>query len=979
MRSCLLALVLPVVLPAVLHAQPDPASVLRWRNIGPNRGGRSIAVAGSSARPFEYYFGATGGGLWKTTDGGTSWAPVTDGLLASSSVGAVAVAPSNPDVVYVGMGETQLRGNVMQGDGLYRSTDGGRTWTHAGLRGTQAIGRVRVDPADPDRVYVAALGDPFGPSDERGVYRTTDGGRTWQRVLHRGPSAGAVDLIIDPNDSQVLYATTWQVYRTPWLLWSGGEGSGLFKSVDGGTTWTNLTRNPGLPTGVLGKVTIAVSGAASRRLYANIEAREGGLHRSDDGGATWIRVNAHRDLWQRAFYFLRVVADPRDLETVYVLSFQLERSTDGGRTFAPLRTTHADHHDLWIDPNNPQRLVEANDGGASVSVNGGRTWTSQDYPTAQIYRVTTTPEYPYHVCGAQQDNTTVCVPSRGEGLAPPGSRAGQWFYAVGGGESADIAVHPGRPDIFYAGSTNTLTRFDRRTGDARDIQPHPRIVMGEPASAMPERWNWTYPLAVTARDPRALYAGSQHLWKTRNEGRTWRRISPDLTRADSATMGNSGGPIVFDQDGPEIYATLFTIAPSPRDTSVIWTGSDDGLVHVTRDGGRSWRQVTPPALAPNSRVSRIDASAHNTGTAWVAVERHQMSDRRPYAWRTRDFGATWTPITQGLPEGAFVRVIREDPVVPGLLFAGTEHGVFVSDDAGDRWRSLSLNLPDLQVSDLVVHGHDAVIASHGRSFWILDDITPLRHSARVRGGRAALLPPAAAYRRLEDARIDYVLPPGSDSVKLRIEAAGGAPVRTLATPSTAGVHRARWDLTYPGAQSFPGIVLEGGDPARGVLAPPGRYRVRLTVFGADGRSDDAQWLEVRQDPRIRGVSAADLQAQFTLLMQVRDAESEANGTVRQIRETRDAMRQRLGAAADSSTLLRTLGAIEGELYQVRNQSPKDKIAFPIKLNDRLTGLRAIIETGDARPTEAQRRVYRQLRSELDGLLMRVRAALRTAA
>ena len=550
------------------------------------------------------------------------------------------MAESNPDIVYLGMGETEFRGNIMQGDGLYRSADAGRSWTHIGLDRTQSIARIRVDPSDPNRVYVAALGNPFAPNDERGVYRTTDGGRTWARILFRNDRAGAVDLVIDPNNPRTLYATLWEVYRKPWILWSGGAGSGLFKSTDGGDSWTELTRNPGLPTGTLGKMTIAVSGADSRRLWANIEANDGGLHRSDDGGATWQRVNAHRDLWQRAFYFLRVVADPKDRETVYVLSFQLERSTDGGRTFTTIRTPHSDHHDLWIDPSDPRRMVEANDGGGIVTVNGGATWSRQHYPTAQLYRVTTTDEVPYHVCGAQQDNSTVCVPSRGDALAPPDAAPGDWFYAVGGGESADIATVPGQPNLFYAGSTNTLTRFDRRTGDLRDVQPYPRTVMGEPAAVMPERWNWTYPLATSRRDPRALYVGSQHLWKTRDEGRTWRKISPDLTRADSATMGNSGGPIVFDQDGPEIYATIFTIAPSHHDTSTIWTGSDDGIVSITRDGGRSWRNVTPRGLMAHSRVSRIDASPHRPGAAYVAVERHQLGDRAAYAWRTDDYGTT---------------------------------------------------------------------------------------------------------------------------------------------------------------------------------------------------------------------------------------------------------------------------------------------------------------------------------------------------
>ena len=542
---------------------------LQWRNIGPNRGGRSIAAAGSTRRPLEYYFGATGGGLWKTVDGGTSWMPTTDGQLHSSSVGAVAVSESNPDVVYIGMGETELRGNIMQGDGIYRSADAGRTWSHAGLQTTQAIARVRIDPTDPNRVYVAALGHPYAPHDDRGIYRTTDGGTTWSKILFRNNRTGAVDLIIDPNNARVLYATLWEVYRRPWMLWSGGEGSGLFKSTDGGDTWTELSRNSGLPRGVLGKITVTVSGADSRRLWANIEATDGGLYRSDDAGATWTLVNAGRNLWQRAFYFLRIAADPKDRETLYVLNFLLEKSTDGGKTFKAIDTPHADHHDLWIDPVNPRRMIEANDGGAIVSVNAGASWTGQRYPTAQLYRVATTDEVPYHVCGAQQDNTTVCVPSGEAILAPPRGYSGDWFYEVGGGESADIAPKPGAPDIFFAGSTNTLSRFDRRTGQTRDVQPNPRIVMGEPAKAMPERWNWTYPLAVSRVNPRVLFAGSQYLWKTVDDGRTWRKISPDLTRADTATMGNSGGPIVFDQDG----------RASPEAG-----GGDDGLTDRGGDG-----------------------------------------------------------------------------------------------------------------------------------------------------------------------------------------------------------------------------------------------------------------------------------------------------------------------------------------------------------------------------------------------------------
>ena len=961
-----------------------------WRNIGPNRGGRSIAVAGSPSRPNEYYFGATGGGLWKTADGGTTWAPVTDGQIASSSVGAVAIAPSHPDIVYLGMGETELRGNVMQGDGIYRSDDAGRTWVHRGLAASQSIARIRVHPTDPDLVYVAALGSPFAPNDERGVFRSRDGGRTWSRVLFRSDRAGAVDLVIDPSNPRVLYATLWEVYRRPWQLWSGGPGSGLYKSMDGGDTWTELTHNRGLPAGVLGKMTVAVSPVDPNRVWANLEATDGGLYRSDDGGATWTHINDDRNLWQRAFYFLRIVADPKDRETLYVLSFQLEKSTDGGRTFATVPTPHADHHDLWIDPDDPRRMVEANDGGAIVSVNGGRTWTDQRYPTAQIYRVATTDEFPYHVCGAQQDNTTVCVPSL-ESQAEPNGRTGDWYYAVGGGESADIATKPGAPDIFFAGSTNTLTRYDRRTGVARDVQPYPRIVMGEPAAAMPERWNWTYPIAISRVDPRLLLVGSQHLWKSLDDGRTWQRISPDLTRADPSTLGNSGGPIVFDQDGPEIYGTIFTIAPSRLDAGTIWTGSDDGLVHVTRDGGRTWRNVTPPNVPANTRISRIDASWHHAGTAYVAAERHQMADRAPYAWRTRDYGATWTPITGGLADGDFVRVVRQDRERAGLLFAGTEHGVRVSFDDGAHWQSLSRNLPDVQVSDLTVEKRDLVIATHGRSFWVLDDLSSLRQltPAMLAGdarNTARVLRPAEAIGRIAPANIDYYLPRAADSVAVEILDATGERVRSLgalARPLArgAGMHRVQWDLRYPGATSFAGIVLEGGDPARGVWAPPGRYRARLTVRSGASVVVDTQPLLLVRDPRVTDVTDADLRSQFHLARRIRDKESQANGTVVAIRALRGDLRARDSAATrqappdvasrvsrDIARLDSAMTEVESTLYQIRNRSPKDKIAFPIRVNDRLTGLRAQVDDGYARPTAAQDRIFLQLAEEVDRAL-----------
>lgn len=968
---------------------PQLVHALQWRNIGPNRGGRSITAAGSQTRPYEYYFGATGGGVWKTTDGGTTWSPVTDGQLRSSSVGAIAVAPSNPDIVYAGMGEAQLRANVMQGDGVYRSSDAGKTWRHAGLAGTQAVSRIRVHPSDPNVVYVAALGHPFGPNEERGVFRSSDGGSTWRKVLYRDQLTGAADLSIDPNDPKVLYATLWQVYRKPWILWSGGAGSGLFKSTDGGDSWTELTGAPGFATGVLGKITVAVA-ANSRRVYANVEASDGGLYRSDDAGATWQRVNANRELWQRAFYFLRIATDPKDPDVVYSLNFDFLKSSDGGRTFVRLTGPHGDYHDLWIDPDQPRRMIVADDGGASVSVNGGATWTAQHYPTAQIYRVTTTSDVPYHVCGAQQDNTTLCVPSDGGHLRSPNSAPGDWFYDVGGGESATIAVKPNEPNIIYAGATNTLTRFDRKSGQERDVQPYPRLVMGEPAGAMLERWNWNYPIVTTALEPNAVYAGSQHLWKSVDEGRTWRKISPDLTRAETATLGNSGGPIVFDQDGPEIYATIFTIAPSPRAASTIWTGSDDGLVHVTRDGGSSWTNVTPHDLAPFSRVSRIDASPHNAGRAYVAVKRYELDDRAPYIWRTNDYGQTWSRITRGIREDAVVHVVREDPVRAGLLYAGTEHGVYVSFDDGGQWHSLSLNLPDVQVSDLVVEGRDLVIATHGRSFWVLDDISALRqYSDAVAASALHVFEPSAAVRRMRPAAVDYWLASAADSLTIELVDSAGRTARRLGVAQRApGLYRASWDGRYTGATVFPGIILEGGDPRRGPLAPPGRYEVRLTSWSGAARTVRTTRLRMLKDPRVAGVSDADLRAQFNLALAIRDATSKANEAVIEIRRVTSQLADRASRASDGSdgatarralALADSLRTVEAELYQVKNQSSKDKIAFPIKLNDRLTGLRSNLERGDGAPPAAYYKVFRELSAELDALLEKLTSLLARAA
>jgi photosystem II stability/assembly factor-like uncharacterized protein len=952
-------------------ASPMPLDALQWRSIGPARGGRSIATAGSPSRPFEYYFGATGGGLWKTTDGGNTWAPVTDGQIASSSVGAVAVSPSRPDTVYIGMGEAQLRGNVMQGDGVYKSTDAGKTWRHIGLADTLTISRLRVHPDNPDLVYAAALGDPTQASDARGVYRSRDGGSTWQKILFRDDKTGAVDLVIDPANPGTLYAALWQVTRVPWQLWSGGPGSGLFKSTDGGDTWSEITRARGMPAGVIGKIGITVSGANSRRLYAVIEATAGGLYKSDDAGASWTLVNPHRDLWQRSFYFNRVVADPKDADTVYVLNFMFVKSTDAGASYRFVETPHGDYRDLWIDPGNNTRMILSDDGGAVVSVNAGATWTRQQYPTAQPYRVETTADFPYHVVACQQDNTSVAVPSTRDGsMHLPGQPVGADYYEVGGGESGWVAPHPAKPDIFFAGSTNVLTRFDRRTGEERDVQPWPRTVMGEPAREMPERWNWTYPVIFSPIAPYDLYAASQHLWRSRDEGASWHKISGDLTRADAKTLGDSGGAIMLDQDGPEVYGTVVIVAPSRRERDIVWSGSDDGLVQVTRNGGGTWANVTPPDLPAFSRITSIDPSPHAPGRAYVSARRNQLGERRPFVYRTDDYGATWAHIDSGLDSHDFVHVVREDSVKPGLIYAGTEHGVSVSFDAGRRWQSLRLNLPDVQVADLKVERDDLVIATHGRSFYVLDRIAPLRQwEPAIAAKTAHLFAPSGVYRRVYPAKIDLWLSRAPAVAALEILDASGTVQRQLSLPKAmrGGHHRIDWNLRTRGATVFPGMIIEAASPAAGVIVPPGDYQVRFTADGVV----QTQRFTVQADPRITGVSAADYAAQFALALQVRDATAAANDAVVKIRR----MKAELGgiAATAPPDLIARLSAIESSLYQVKNQSSKDKIAFPIKLNDRLAGLLSLVQTGDAAPSAPQRAVAIELIAELNGHLARLAA------
>lgn len=728
--------------PTSLAYDSTAFAALKWREIGPFRGGRSVAVAGSSKRPNEYYFGTTGGGVFKTTDGGITWAPVTDKYFGGT-IGAVGISESNPDIVYVGTGEYPIRGNVSHGDGVWRTSDGGKTWSFLGLAETRQISRVRVHPTNPDIVYVGAQGHVFGPNSERGAYKTTDGGKSWRRVLYRNDSTGITDLVLDPNNPEILYAAFWQAWRTPWQLVSGGAGSGIFKSTDGGEHWTEITRNPGLPTGVIGNIGLAVSPMNSKHLWAIIEADSGGVFRSTDGGATWARTNTERKLRQRAWYYTRIFADPKDESSVYVLNTGMYRSTDDGKTFKSIQIPHGDSHDLWIAPKDAERMIEGNDGGANVSFNGGKSWSEEDQATAQFYHVVTTNHFPYRVCGAQQDNSTLCGPSRKSG----GIDIGDW-YDVGGGESGYIAVRPDTPDIVFAGSYGgLLTRKDIKTGFERNVNPWPNNPMGHDAADAKYRFQWTFPIVISPHNPSRMYVGSSVIFQSDDEGQTYKAISPDLTRHDPRTLGASGGPITKDQTSVEYYATVFTIAESPRVAGVIWAGSDDGLVNVTRDGGKTWKNVTPAGLPEWARISMIDASNFSAGTAYLAANRYQLDDFRPYLYKTTNYGESWTPITNGIPSTEFTRVVREDPEHAGLLYAGTERGVWISFDDGANWQSLRRNLPIVPIHDLAIKEGDLIAATHGRSFWILDDLSALRQmQPEITRSAAHLFKPRKVYR-----------------------------------------------------------------------------------------------------------------------------------------------------------------------------------------------------------------------------------------
>lgn len=958
-------------------------SAMQWRGIGPYRGGRVTAVAGVSSQQHTYYFGACGGGVWKTEDGGLSWENISDGYFATGSVGAVAVSEWDPNVIYVGMGEAPIRGNVSHGDGVYKSLDSGKTWKHMGLEQTLQISRIRIHPRDPDLVYVAALGHVYGPNEERGVFRSRDGGETWEKILYRSEKAGAIDLIMDPNNPRVLYASIWEAYRTPYSLVSGGPGSGLFKTTDSGDSWTEISRNPGLPKGILGKIGVAVSPVRTDRVWAIVEAGDGGVFRSDDGGETWMKLNEERRLRQRAWYYSRIYADTQNPETVYVLNTGFYRSVDGGRNYTPIRVPHGDNHDLWIDPNDNKRMINSNDGGANVSYNGGGSWTGQDnQPTAQFYHVITDNQFPYWVYGAQQDNSTVRIASRttGSGIDR------EYWHSVGGGESGHIAPRHDNPNIVYAGSYGGLiTRWDYKTRSSRVISPWPENPMGWGAGDLKYRFQWTAPILVSKFDSDVLYHCAQVVFKSTNEGQSWQVISPDLTTNDKSKQQKSGGPITKDDTSVEYYCTIFALAESQFNPEILWAGSDDGLVHITRNGGRTWDNITPEQLPEWSMISMIDTSTFAPGRAYIAADRHRLDDFAPYIYKTEDFGKSWMKITNGIPDGAFVRVVREDPERKGLLYAGTETGVYVSFDDGRNWQSLQLNLPVVPIRDMVVKEDDLVAATHGRSFWILDDLTPLHQlNPEVAALDFFLFKPRYAYRMkgwsYPRENVGQNPPSGSvityflrekpqQPITLEFRDERGRLIITHTASAEPGMNRFVWNMRYPDAKRVPGAVLWGGS-GQGPVAPPGKYEVRLIV----GENTQIRSWEWRKDPRI-DATQADLQRQFDFLIEIRDKLTEVNEgiiTLRSMRAQIQDVLEKVKGRKDVDDLIESgrkltgkLTAIEDVLIQSKSQSPQDPLNYPIKLDNKLAALMPVVASADARPTQQSYQVFRELSSRAE--------------
>ena len=1001
-RINLLVCLAVLLLPFLAEAQPDRRTAksdfttehfdaLQWRLVGPFRGGRAGTVTGVADRPNLYYMGTAGGGVWKTEDGGNTWSCISDGSFGGS-IGAVAVAKSDPNVIYVGEGEQTLRGNVSSGHGLWRSTDAGKTWNFIGLDDSEHIGRIRVHPKDPDLVYVAAIGNLWKPNDMRGVYRSKDGGKNWERILFESDKAGAVDLILDPNNPRIIFASTWEMKRNGYRMDSGGPGSKLWKSTDGGDTWTDITRNPGMPEGINGIIGVTVSPQNSERVWAIIENQQGGVFRSEDGGKTWRKTSGDRNLRQRAWYYSRIYADPQDEDRVYVANVGFWVSKDGGGNFERIGTPHSDHHDLWINPNNNETMVVANDGGAQVSYDQGENWTTyHNQATAQFYRVTTDNHFPFRIYGAQQDNSSVRINHRGKG----GTITERDWEPSAGGESAHLAPDPKNPDIVYGGTyKGYMMRLDHNTGQVRSTNVWPDNPAGSGAEVMKYRFNWNFPVAFSPHDPNKLYAGSNYLHVSYNGGQSWETISPDLSRNDSETIKSSGGPITQDNTGAEFYANIFVITESPLEKDLIWIGTDDGKLWVTKDGGDNWNDVTPSGPRLNM-MNCIDVHPTREGVAYVAATSYKFGDYTPYLYKTDNYGKSWEVITDGIPEHYYTRAIRADKTRDGLLYAGTEWGMFISFDEGDSWTPFQLNLPITAIRDLHVRDNMLIAATHGRSFWMIDDLTPLHQlDEEIVDADFFLFKPKPAYRMAQgggwgdaDYRLEGQNHPNGvlfhyiinemdteEEITLQIRELDDDLITTFnnkgdGLSAKKGGNRFIWDMRYPGFKEFPGMVLYSS-PNRGPKAPPGTYKAVLKM----GDDEVVQEFEIIGDPRLPNTEA-DYQEQFDYLIKVRDEVTEANQAILDIRALKkdiNYLKEKIASNPDAEELKGLLKSFTGDLeviennvHMTKNESYQDPLNYGIRINNRLAFLLADQQRGDFPPTDQAVDFFTEVKAELE--------------
>jgi photosystem II stability/assembly factor-like uncharacterized protein len=1020
------------------NAKQDLVKNLKWRNIGPFRGGRSIAVAGHADQPLTFYFGATGGGVWKTLDGGNKWLPISDSTFKTSSVGALSVANSDPNVIYAGMGETDIRGNIAGGDGIYKSTDAGKSWKHMGLKKSWGIARIVVHPKNADMVYVASLGNPFGrvpnkstSAEERGIYRSNDGGTTWQQILApTNDKTGAIEIHMDPNNPSILYAALWECFRNNYSMSSGGDGSGIYKSMDGGNTWKNISKNPGLPVGTLGKMGIAVSHFNSNRVWAIVENKNGGLFRSDDSGENWTRVNNDKNLWQRPWYYCEIEADPGNHDGLYVLNVGFQYTNDGGKSFKGIRPGHGDCHDLWINPKQPNTFILGDDGGAEVTYNQGSTFSDIDLPTSQFYHISLDNEFPYNVYGAQQDNSSVRISSRNTGSFSINRQ--DWEVATGG-ESGYVVADPLNNDIIYGGNyMGQIDKLNRKTGERQDVSPNPVQYLGDAAAAMKYRFQWTFPIVFSPHDPKVLYACSQFVHMSTDGAQSWSIISPDLSRNDSATVQSSGGPITKDNTGAETFADIFTFAESFVQKGLFWAGTDDGLMQISKDGGKNWTKCTIAGLPDWSLMSIVEPSHFDAGTAYLAATRYKLDDTKPYLFKTKDFGKTWVKITDGIPENAFTRVIREDPNKKGLLYCGTEYGVFVSFNEGGNWIPLNNNLPITPIHDLQIHKRekDLCVATHGRSFWIMDNLEPLHQmmdEPAIANKNAHLFAPESSYRtgggafpnaieaqQGENAPngvlVNYFLKEKpKDEVLLKFIGERGDTIITYSSvkdkkgkaleinkdfyqrdkierpgiaSAEAGMNSFVWDTRYQDAtdtEGSPAMMWSGS--VMGPKVPPGKYQVELVV---GNQTIGKQSFEVKKDPRV-AATVEDLSENTRFQLRVRDKLSEAHKAVNDLRTIRKQMTDYMGSIQDtvfkkelekvSKPMLADMQTVEDELIQHKAKAFQDLLAVPIKLNDKLAGLNSVASSAETKPNKQVQEAYEDLSKATDGYVQKLRKVI----